>query len=223
MRAEVDAMKNMLVKYENSPLVACVSDSWDIHNACKNLWGKELKELVLAHKGTLVVRPDSGDPLKILPQIINYLGDEFGFHKNDKGYLVLNDHVRVIQGDGITNETIPQILEVLKNAGLSADNLAFGSGGGLLQQVNRDTQRFAFKCSSVTVDGKERDVFKNPITDSSKASKKGRLALINENGKWETINEKDLNGRKNHLETVFENGELVKEITFEEIRKNAAL
>jgi nicotinamide phosphoribosyltransferase len=203
--------------------VACVSDSWDIHNACKNLWGGELKEMVLAHNGTLVVRPDSGDPIKLLPQIITYLGDAFGFTRNDKGYLVLNDHVRVIQGDGITNETIPQILEVLKKANLSADNLAFGSGGGLLQMVNRDTQCFAFKCSSVTVKGHERDVFKNPITDSSKASKKGRLALINENGAWATINEKELNGRKNYLETVFENGELVKEITFEEVRKNAAL
>ncbi len=220
---EAQAMKNMLVKYKDSPLVACVSDSWDIENACGNIWGGELKELVLEHKGTLVVRPDSGNPLKIVPQIISLLGDKFGFVRNAKGFLVLNEHVRVIQGDGITNETIPQILEVLKKQGISADNIAFGSGGGLLQQVNRDTQRFAFKCSSVVVNGQERDVYKNPVTDHTKASKRGRLALVKENGEWNTVLEKELNGRKNYLETVFENGELVKEITFDEVRANAAI
>ncbi len=220
---EAQAMKNMLVKYKDSPLVACVSDSWDIENACGNIWGGELKELVLEHKGTLVVRPDSGNPLKIVPQIISLLGDKFGFVRNAKGFLVLNEHVRVIQGDGITNETIPQILEVLKKQGISADNIAFGSGGGLLQQVNRDTQRFAFKCSSVVVNGQERDVYKNPVTDHTKASKRGRLALVKEKGEWNTVLEKELNGRKNYLETVFENGELVKEITFDEVRANAAI
>ena len=220
---EVEAMRNMLVKYEKSPLIACVSDSWDVEHACASLWGGELKEMVLAHNGTLVVRPDSGNPLKVVPQIIKLLGDKFGFRTNEKGYLVLNDHVRVIQGDGITNETIPLILEELKKDKLSADNLAFGSGGGLLQKVDRDTQRFAFKCSSVVINGQEREVFKQPITDLSKSSKKGRLALINENGKWDTINEKDLKGRKNYLETVFENGELVKEFTFDEVRANAEI
>jgi nicotinamide phosphoribosyltransferase len=127
----------------------------------------------------------------------------------------------VIQGDGITNETIPLILEELKKNRLSADNLAFGSGGGLLQHVNRDTQRFAFKCSSVVVNGQERDVYKNPVTDISKASKKGRLALVNEGGVWSTVTEKQLNGRKNYLETVFEDGKLVKEYTFDEVRANA--
>jgi len=218
---EVEAMRNMLEKYKDSPLVACVSDSWDIDNAAANIIGGELKELVLAHKGTFVVRPDSGNPLKILPQLITTLGDRFGFRTNDKGFLVLNDHVRVIQGDGITNETIPLILEELKKNRLSADNLAFGSGGGLLQHVNRDTQRFAFKCSSVVVNGQERDVYKNPVTDLSKASKKGRLALVNEGGVWSTVIEKQLNGRKNYLETVFEDGKLVKEFTFDEVRANA--
>jgi nicotinamide phosphoribosyltransferase len=218
---EVEAMRNMLEKYKDSPLIACVSDSWDIDNAAANIIGGELKELVLAHKGTFVVRPDSGNPLKILPQLITTLGDRFGFRTNDKGFLVLNDHVRVIQGDGITNETIPLILEELKKNRLSADNLAFGSGGGLLQHVNRDTQRFAFKCSSVVVNGQERDVYKNPVTDLSKASKKGRLALVNEGGVWSTVIEKQLNGRKNYLETVFEDGKLVKEFTFDEVRANA--
>jgi nicotinamide phosphoribosyltransferase len=219
---EVDAFRNMLVQYPKG-LVACVSDSWDIINACRNLWGGELKDLVLAREGTLVVRPDSGDPIKLLPEIIATLGDRFGLRRNDKGFLVLNDKVRVIQGDGITVETIPLILEELKKCGYSADNLAFGSGGGLLQMVNRDTQRNAFKCAEATINGEHREVYKQPITDGSKTSKKGRLALIQTNGKFETIPEKELNGRKDILETVFENGVIVKEYNFEQVRKNAAL
>lgn len=217
---EVDAMRNMLIQYPKG-LVACVSDSWDIINACRNLWGDELKELVLSRDGVLVVRPDSGDPIKLLPEIIKVLGDKFGLHRNSKGYLVLNDKVRVIQGDGVTAETIPLILEELKKCGLSADNLAFGSGGGLLQMVNRDTNRFAFKCSEAVVNGEAREVFKQPITDGSKTSKKGRLKLVVDGDDYKTVNEKDPG--EDVLQTVFLNGEIVKEYTLDEIRKNAEI
>ena len=57
--------------------------------------------------------------------------------------------------------------------GWSANNIAFGSGGGLLQKMNRDTQKCAFKCSLATVDNKDIDVFKDPITAPGKKSKKG--------------------------------------------------
>jgi len=219
---EVDAFRNMLRQYPTG-LVACVSDSWDIINACENLWGDELKQEVLARDGVLVVRPDSGDPVEIVPQVIKSLGGAFGFTTNKKGYLVLNDKVRVIQGDGVTFETIPKILEAMKEQKLSADNIAFGSGGGLLMHVNRDTNRYAFKCSEVVVNGKPRDVFKNPVTDSSKASKKGRLALVKDENGLQTIAEKDLGEKENILQTVFEDGKILKEYTFEEIRENAKL
>jgi len=217
---EVEAFRNMLKQYPTG-LVACVSDSWDIINACKNLWGDELKAEVLGRDGTLVVRPDSGDPLKVVPDVVRALGSAFGFHRNDKGYLVLDDHVRVIQGDGITADTIEPILEELEKQGLSADNIAFGSGGGLLQMLNRDTLRFAFKCAEITINGKTRDVFKNPVTDTSKASKKGRMKLIKDAEGFRTVRE-DESG-EDILQVVFENGKLVKEYTLEEVRKNAEI
>jgi len=83
----------------------------------------------------------------------------------------------VIQGDGVDYESIPLILQALADAGFAADNIAFGSGGALLQKVNRDTFKCAFKCAEITVNGTARDVFKDPITDKGKASKKGRLTL----------------------------------------------
>lgn len=217
---EVEAFRNMLKQYPTG-LVACVSDSWDIINACKNLWGDELKAEVLGRDGTLVVRPDSGDPLKIVPEVIRALGGAFGFHKNDKGYLVLDDHVRVIQGDGITADTIEPILEELEKQGLSADNIAFGSGGGLLQMLNRDTLKFAFKCAEITINGESREVFKDPITDIGKRSKKGRMKLIKDGEGFKTVREEEPG--EDILQVVFENGELVKEYTLEEVRANAEI
>ena len=93
---------------------------------------------------------------------------------------------------------------------------AFGMGGGLLQKINRDTCRFAFKCSAQKYDDKWHDVQKRPL-DMSKASKKGRLSLIlNEINKYQTIQE---TSERDILDLVFENGKLIREQTFSEIRE----
>lgn len=219
---EVDAMRNMLEKYPTG-LVACVSDSFDIFKACSELWGTTLKDRILQRDGVLVVRPDSGEPTVMVPTVLNLLGEKFGTITNEKGYKVLHPKVRVIQGDGIDFSTLEDILKAVKDRGWSADNVAFGSGGGLLQKLNRDTQRFAFKCSSVTVNGQERDVFKRPITDQVKSSKAGRLKLVYEFGSHgpalKTIPFSD-NG-EDQLQTVFKDGVLSGEQKFSEIRKRA--
>jgi nicotinamide phosphoribosyltransferase len=219
---EVNAMRNMLEQYPKG-IVACVSDSFDIFRACKEYWGDKLRYDVLKREGILVVRPDSGEPTEIVPKVLNILGDQFGFHTNEKGYKVLNPKVRVIQGDGIDFDTLPSILNVIKINGWSADNIAFGSGGGLLQKLNRDTMKFAFKCSNITVNGQDRDVFKSPITDPVKNSKKGRLKLINlvpsHGSFFNTVNENDNTFGNDQLETVFLNGDLTKEYSFDTIRK----
>lgn len=222
---EVDAYRNMLTQYPTG-LVACVSDSFDIDNACTELWGDQLRDEVLNRDGVLVVRPDSGDIVPMVLNVLRRLGDAFGATYNDKGYRVLNDKVRVIQGDGCTPETIQQIVSAMIAMRWSIDNIAFGMGGGLLQKVDRDTQSFAFKCSSVVVNGEERDVFKQPKSDPAKNSKKGRLALVlgsdGEVFNFETILESDLNGRTNYLRTVFERGEVTVLDTFDKIRERAA-
>jgi nicotinamide phosphoribosyltransferase len=242
---EAQAFKNMLEQYANSPFVACVSDSYNIRKACEDIWGKELKEDVENFKGTLVVRPDSGDPEATVFLVMSTLDKAFGHTINSKGFKVLNN-VAVIQGDGVDMETIEIILGTLKLNGYSADNIAFGMGGALLQKLDRDTQKFAFKCSSVTVDGEERDVWKEPVGAEFKKSKRGRMRLIEvptpDGIYYDTVSHNNLCdgvklisgemvpddcetcygcARDDLLQTVFENGEITKEYTLAEVRENS--
>ena len=175
----------------------------------------------MAREGTLVIRPDSGHPPDVDLKILQILGEKFGAKKNDKGYLVLDEHVRIIQGDGIDKETLETILEHLKQNGWSADNIAFGSGGGLLQKMNRDTLKCAFKCSCVTINGNEVDVFKDPIDAPGKKSKKGRMTVNNVEGKIVTLCGDDRNEEDNLLELVFHNGNLIKDTSLEVIRERS--
>jgi nicotinamide phosphoribosyltransferase len=174
---EAAAYLNMLRQYPTG-LVAVVSDSDNVYHACEKLWGEMLKDEVLARDGVLVIRPDSGNPPEVVKKCLDILGSKFGFTVNDKGYKVLNPKVRLIQGDGVTPQSIDMILAVMQINGWSADNLAFGMGGALLQSVNRDTMKWAFKCMSIVRGGREVPVFKSPITDKGKRSKSGNLTLV---------------------------------------------
>lgn len=218
---EVDAYANMLDHFaKKGSLVAVVSDSYDIHAALEK-WGSDpLRAQVMDSGACVVIRPDSGHPATIVFQCVLALAKKFGSSLNAKGYTVLNPCVRVIQGDGINIESIREILRALKGRGYSADNVAFGMGGGLLQQLDRDTLKFAMKCSAIEVDREWRDVWKEPSTDRGKTSKRGRLALITENGRWETVPAAG-NAWRDELKVVFENGRVVKETTFREVRERA--
>ena len=220
---EVEAMRNMLTQFPTGP-VAVVSDSYDIFNACQNLWGGELKDQVLARDGVLIVRPDSGHPPEVVVKVLQLLGEAFSTETNGKGYKVLNSKVRVIQGDGIDRQMLSEILTATKSEGWSTDNLAFGSGGGLLQKLNRDTSKYAFKCASVIVDGAKRDVFKQPVTDPGKQSKRGRLALVRRSGQLVTVQESECRqDETNELVEVFRDGTITSVSSFDEVRRRAVL
>jgi len=226
---EVEAMRNMLKQYAKpGALLAVVSDSYDIYNAVDNIWGKQLKQQVIDSGAVVVVRPDSGDPATVVTQVAILLDKNFGTTVNAKGYKVLN-HVRIIQGDGINEDSIREILTSLERGGYSADNVAFGMGGALLQKSDRDTQKFAMKCSAIEVNGEWRDVFKDPVTDYGKRSKKGRLMLYKQKGTGKIFTDRvrDLkvlqveDSFEPLLQTVFLNGKVTKEYTFAEVRANS--
>ncbi|MDQ5770531.1 nicotinate phosphoribosyltransferase [Thiothrix subterranea] len=216
---EADAYANMLQQFgQAGKLLAVVSDSYDIYHAVSEIWGKQLRAQVENSGATVVIRPDSGVPEEIVPEVLERLYAEFGGRVNSKGYKVLSDCVRVIQGDGVDVDSIGVILQRIQQAGFSTENVAFGMGGGLLQKVNRDTLRFAMKASAMQINGAWRDVYKQPVTDSGKHSKRGRLAVIRDAGVIKTIREDALSWESNLLRPVFRNGELLVDDSFDSIR-----
>jgi len=215
---EEEAYANMIAQFGGEgKFFAVVSDSYDIYHAITNLWGKTLKDAVKRSGATLIIRPDSGDPRTMVLEVMKRVYEAFGGYKNAKGYIVLDDSVRIIQGDGVDANAISDILTLLKKEGFSADNIAFGMGGALLQKPHRDTFGFAMKVSAICVEGVWHDVYKDPITDVGKRSKKGRLALTKV---YETVRLEELHGRDNLLQTVYRNGNLCTEYTFETIRQH---
>ena len=219
---------NMMIEKFPKGILSLVLDSYNIYNAVDHLT-TDLLDKVKAREGKVVIRPDSGEPVEVLARIFEILEKNLGSEItiNSKGFKVLPSYIGVIWGDGLDLNKIQEILEWLLQAGWSAENIVFGMGGGLLQKVNRDTQAFAFKCSAnQTEEGVWNDVWKDPVDSSSgKSSKKGCLKLIKHEGAFMTVREDDpaYIQFENELKVVFENGEIKKEFTFAEVRRNAEI
>lgn len=217
---ELQFYRNIIKKHgKPGRYVSVVLDTYDL-DAALDMWCIDLKDELLASGMTLVGRPDSGTPSEMVLRVVERLGRGYGYTVNEKGYRVLHPSVRVIQGDGITDESLKEILDVLLVAGWSADNVVFGSGGHLLRAMTRDTERFAMKASNVVVDGVSFGISKTPKTDMSKASKSGKFAVVAEEGEIITL---PLEGNewRNLLRPVYRNGVMVKKWTFDEVRARA--
>ncbi len=214
---EADAMRNMIETYKSNGVVLLLTDTYDHEHAVKNIIGGELKELVQNFPGLVGIRPDSGDIVQVTADTTGWLMDIFGYETNSKGFKVLPNFVRVVQGDGVTFYSLPEVFIELERRGYSAENAVFGMGGGLLQHHNRDTMNFAQKASAVQVNGEWRDIFKAPVGSDMKVSKKGRLALRRVNGTYETVPRNSIPPEENVLQPVFRNGKLLKKWDFTEL------
>lgn len=224
---ESSAYRNMVEQFGGpGKIYAVVSDSYDIYHACDVIWGQELKQLVLDVGGRLVIRPDSGDPMVVVPKILEILGERFGYTVNAKGYKVLHDSVRVIQGDGVNLQLINSLYGKLMVLGWSADNVGFGMGGALGQGCDRDDLNFAMKGSAQSMDGGQTwtGFGKDPITQSMKKSLFGRQAVVSNNTDLVNIPEEELSDpMDNYLEDRWENGEFDTYYTFAAVRENAKI
>jgi nicotinamide phosphoribosyltransferase len=209
-------------------LAACVGDSWDIFRFAQMVCKPRIRELVKSSGGTLVVRPDSGPPVDTLLRLFRTFVKELPGGEvttNSKGYLMLPSWLRIIWGDGINRRSMQLILKAITDEGWSASNVAFGSGGGLLMDFNRDTQKWAFKCSYAIVDGTPVNVSKNPITDPGKRSKEGRLDLIKDDSGYHTVViPDDLDHcSKSVMVTYYDGGTICYNNTFEKMRSRMAV
>lgn len=203
-------------------IVAAVADTYDVFRYTR--WvGTDFKDRIIKSGGTFVVRPDSGDATVIPIQIIQMLMEDFGYTVNSKGYKVLPDCIRVLQGDGVNRQTIRIILQKMKDLGLSADNIVFGMGGALLQHCDRDWLKFAMKSSALEVDGKWKDLYKDPITDSVKRSKRGRVTTYKDQaGEYfsDRLELQEVNHNiKDQLVDFYLNGELLVDESYGVIRE----
>ena len=229
---ELDAYTRFLEVVPDNAIISSVSDTYDYKKCVEEFYCKSLKNKILSRSGKLVVRPDSGYPPEIAVWTLNILWKYFGGHVTQgqyAGYRVLDPHIGIIYGDGIDYTMIDRILDAITNAGFAVSNIIFGQGGALLQKLNRDTFKMAIKASWGKVGDTQKDVWKETITDVSKASKRGRLRLIHNNSGWATYPEtiydldtkKEIPQNNDQLIMVFENGVITKEYTFDEVRANA--
>lgn len=220
---ELDAFRNMIEKFGGEgKIVACVSDSYNIWESVKK-W-KSLEPLILEKKMTLVIRPDSGNPVQVVSDLIELLMGEFGYTINKCGYKVLPNHIRVIQGDGVEEKSIGDILVETERRKLSTDNIAFGMGCHMLQHFDRDSLKFAMKASAIRRAGQGWvDVWKDPITDQGKRSKRGilRLEYCADYGTWQTKRDGDCDIYDNQLKTVYVEGMQYNKQSFNGIRLRA--
>lgn len=214
---EADAMANMLDLYADNGVALLLTDSYDHENAVKNIIGVQLKEQIQNFPGLVGIRPDSGDVIQVTADTTEWLMESFGYSLNSKGFKILPDYIRVVQGDGVNRFSLPEVFVELERRGLAADNAVFGMGGGLLQHSNRDTMGFAMKASAVCVDGEWRDVAKAPSGDTMKHSKPGRLALQHVDGDYRTVRRDAIPAEENVLQPVFRNGQLLKKWDFSEL------
>jgi nicotinamide phosphoribosyltransferase len=199
----------------------------------------EFKDHIISSGAKVVFRPDSGDMMEVVPRLLEMQAKAFGFVVNEKGYKKINN-VGVLQGDGVDHMTIKSLLGRVLAMGFSADNVVFGSGGSLLQKVNRDTYKFAQKASAILKNVWVEDgdlgsrwekqwigIAKNPVTDPGKQSKQGRLTLVRSkvNGEYMTVDvDKPLDVEfEEVMRTIWDGTQLLVEDTLEQVRARCAL
>ena len=218
----VSYLRKQLSNAVEGTVVSIVIDGYDVYREC-NILCTVLKDEIINSKAKVVFRPDSGDMMEVVPRLLDMQAAAFGTTLTDTGHKQINN-VGVIQGDGVCHETIVQLLTLVTNLGYSADTVIFGSGGALLQKVDRDTLKFAQKACAILVDGKWKGIAKDPITDSGKKSKYGVLSLARniKTNKLETIrlDENVSDEYEDIMKIVYYKGKLYNEIPFSEVRSN---
>ncbi len=229
---EIATFDRLITKIYPNGIVSIVSDTWDFWKVITEFL-PELKSKILARNGKVVIRPDSGDPVKIIigdkdaapgsPEFkgaIECMWETFGGTITDKGFKLLDSHIGLIYGDSITLQRQKDILEGLKEKGFASFNVVLGIGSYTYEYVTRDTYGFAMKATYGEVNGEGRNIFKDPKTDDgTKRSAKGLMAVHEVNGELKMKDQCTWEEEKQGLlQTVFENGKVLNEQSLSEIR-----
>ena len=154
--------------------------------------------------------------------VIECLWDIFGGTINEQGYKILDSHIGCIYGDSITLERAEQITQRLKAKGFASTNVVLGIGSFSMGYATRDQQGSAVKSTYVEVDGKGREIFKDPVTDSgTKKSAKGLVAVYREAAGNSVYLVDQVSWKEegnSELKPVFLDGKMMNQKTLGEIR-----
>lgn len=220
---EIAFNDHMITQFGDGPIFASVIDSVDSHRNVADHWGEANIERVKAMNARLVLRPDSGVPEEESVAVLQLLWSKFGGTINSKGKRVLDPKVRMIYGDGINEESIVRICRAVIDAGFSIENMCFGMGGALLQDVVRDTERYAMKACSITDANGARPIGKKPATDPTKTSKFGqRWIYLNDNNEV-VVSDIPLDVHHELMSARFRDGRLLEDYTCDMVRELIAL
>jgi nicotinamide phosphoribosyltransferase len=229
---EIDTLRRLITDIYPSGPIAAVCDSWDFWRLVAE-YLPILKQEIISRDGKLVIRPDSGDPIKIIcgdanaelnsPEykgLISCLWDIFGGSVNAKGYKELDNHIGAIYGDSITISRQREILERLESKDFASNNIVFGVGSYTYTYATRDTHGMAVKSTYAEINGKGFEIFKNPKTDDGiKKSARGLLMVTKSGSQYQLADRVSVDQERHGcLETIFLNGKIVKSTTLREIR-----
>jgi nicotinamide phosphoribosyltransferase len=230
---ERETFRRLLNLYPTGVL-SIVSDTWDLWHVVTNTV-RELRDVILQRDGKLVIRPDSGDPVKILcgdpdapidtparKGVVHCLWEIFGGTITRTGSRLLDPHIGVIYGDSITEERATKIMRGLMARGFASQNVVLGVGSYTYQHVTRDTYGFAMKATWVEINGVGRAIYKRPATDSGeKHSAAGRLAVTRgENGDLRLLQDVP-HDAPSVLKPVWQDGKFLRYDAFEVVRARA--
>ena len=231
-------LERMLSVVHPSGIVSIVSDGYDFWEVIGKVV-PALKEKIMARTGgpvgdKVVIRPDSGDPVKIIcgdekapKDSLEYKGavealwDIFGGTVSEKGYRLLDSHIGLIYGDAITLSRCNEICSKLKTKGFASINCVYGIGSYTYQYNTRDTFGYALKSTLCTINGEEKQIFKNPKTDDGiKKSQKGAVGVVKKDNIISFVD--GLMGNDvvegNMLREIYRDGVLLIDDSFSEIR-----
>lgn len=232
---EITLLRRLLTEIYPNTSFSAVLDSYDYWNVIGNIL-PQLKPEILAHNGCMLMRGDSGDCVEVVTKTVFKLWEEFGGTTNSKGYKVLNPHVKAIYGDSITVQRCEQIYKILMENGYACSNVALGVGSfsfqcieedGILKPFTRDTFSSCIKATYCEIDDKPFQIFKNPKDGGFKKSQKGCCVVVKgsddkliyvDGRTWEEAHVSGEDAKVNLLQSVFKDGQLIKEQSLAEIR-----
>jgi nicotinamide phosphoribosyltransferase len=224
---EYAVIQQIIDQRPKDSIISCVSDTFNIYETIKVI-GSYFKDQIMERTGVWVSRPDSVTPDHPTPAlmtlwILEQLWKDFGGTFNNKGFRVLDPHVRVIYGDSLDLVSGQEILDVIMEAGFASENVVMGCGSWLSDKHNRDTQCNAYKSSCMIIDGEWTGIQKNPIGTTFKKSKKGRMKLTGTTTEtFKTLTEYDegYDEAECFMDTIWDWGKFITRYTWDEVREN---